>query len=109
MDKYLRFCMVTTFYPPYNFGGDGIFVRQLTNELAACGQHVEVIHCIDAYRVMGGPAPTQPDQDHPNIKVHGLKSRLGSFSPLATQQTRRPLFKSGRIRRYLRYEAQHAS
>ena len=20
----LRFCMLTTFYPPYNFGGDGI-------------------------------------------------------------------------------------
>jgi hypothetical protein len=21
----LRFCIVTTFYPPYNFGGDGIY------------------------------------------------------------------------------------
>jgi glycosyltransferase involved in cell wall biosynthesis len=101
MDKYLRFCMITTFYPPYNFGGDGIFVRQLANELAARGHHVEVIHCIDAYRLMGGPAPTQPYHDHPNIKVHGLKSRLGSLSPLATQQTGRPLFKSARIRQIL--------
>jgi hypothetical protein len=50
---------------------------------------------------MGGPAPTQPYNDHPNIKVHGLKSRLGSFSPLATQQTGRPLFKSARIRQIL--------
>ena len=101
MDKPLRFCMITTFYPPYNFGGDGIFVHQLANELAARGHHVEVIHCIDAYRLMGRPAPAQCYSDHPNVKVHGLKSRLGSFSPLATQQTGRPLFKSTRIRQIL--------
>jgi glycosyltransferase involved in cell wall biosynthesis len=93
--------MITTFYPPYNFGGDGIFVHQLANELAARGHHVEVIHCIDAYRLMGRPAPAQCYGDHPNVKVHGLKSRLGSFSPLATQQTGRPLFKSTRIRQIL--------
>ena len=101
MDQPLRFCMITTFYPPYNFGGDGIFVHQLANELAARGHHVEVIHCIDAYRLMGRPAPAQCYSDHPNVKVHGLKSRFGSFSPLATQQTGRPLFKSARIRKIL--------
>ena len=101
MDQPLRFCMITTFYPPYNFGGDGIFVHQLANELAARGHQVEVIHCIDAYRLMGRPAPTQCYSDHPNVKVHALKSRLGSFSPLATQQTGRPLFKSKRIRKIL--------
>jgi hypothetical protein len=35
--------MVTTFYPPYNFGGDGIYVHALSNELARRGQ-VDVIH-----------------------------------------------------------------
>src|SRR5207237_10584141 len=30
----MRFCMVTTFYPPYHFGGDAIFIQQLSNELA---------------------------------------------------------------------------
>jgi glycosyltransferase involved in cell wall biosynthesis len=93
--------MITTFYPPYNFGGDGIFVHQLSNELAARGHSVEVIHCLDAYRLMGYPAPAQSYSDHPNIKVHGLKSRVGPFSPLATQQTGRPLFKSMRIRQIL--------
>ncbi|MGH7835592.1 MAG: hypothetical protein ACREQK_18255 [Candidatus Binatia bacterium] len=34
MNRRLRSCMITTFYPPYNFGGDGIFVHQLSNELA---------------------------------------------------------------------------
>ena len=47
MNKKLKFCFCTTFYPPYNFGGDGIFVHQLSNELAARGHSVEVIHCID--------------------------------------------------------------
>jgi glycosyltransferase involved in cell wall biosynthesis len=101
LDRPLRFCMITTFYPPYNFGGDGIFVRELSNELAARGHHVEVIHCIDAFRLMGRPAPTQPYDDHSNIRVHGLESRLGAFSPLATQQTGRPLFKVTRIRQIL--------
>ncbi len=27
--KPLRFCHVTTFYPPYNFGGDGIGIQRL--------------------------------------------------------------------------------
>ena len=93
--------MITTFYPPYNFGGDGIFVHQLTNELAARGHYVEVIHCIDAYRLMRRPEPTQHYSDHPNVNVHGLKSRLGSFSPLATQQVGSPLLKASRIRRIL--------
>jgi hypothetical protein len=25
----MRFCMVTTFYPPYHFGGDAVFVQAL--------------------------------------------------------------------------------
>ena len=24
----MKFCMVTTFYPPYNFGGDGLFIQR---------------------------------------------------------------------------------
>ena len=101
MDRPLRFCMITTFYPPYNFGGDGIVVHQLSNELARLGHQVEVIHCVDAYRLMGRCAPAETYRDHPNVTVHGLKSRFGSVSPLATQQTGLPLFKSTRIRQIL--------
>lgn len=56
MSRPLRFCMITTFYPPYNFGGDGIFVQQLSQELARRGHHVEVVHCADAYRLLAGRA-----------------------------------------------------
>jgi glycosyltransferase involved in cell wall biosynthesis len=98
-DKTLRFCMVTTFYPPYNFGGDGIFVHRLANELARRGHRVDVIHCRDAYRLMAGGEPAGAYDDHPNVAVHGLKSPFGVLSPLMTQQTGRTLFKSTALRR----------
>jgi glycosyltransferase involved in cell wall biosynthesis len=92
--------MITTFYPPYNYGGDGIFVHRLSNELARGGHKVDVIHCMDAYR-LGGGMPSGGYRDHPNVTVHGLKSRFGFLSPLATHQTGRPLFKADRIREIL--------
>ena len=101
MDRPLRFCMITTFYPPYNFGGDGIFVHQLSNELAQRGHQVEVIHCIDAYRLLARREPAEGYEDHPNVTVHGIESRFGLLSPLATQQTGYPVFKSHRIRQIL--------
>ncbi|MCP5055530.1 MAG: hypothetical protein GY937_02270 [bacterium] len=30
----MKIAMVTTFYPPYHFGGDAIFIRRLTHALA---------------------------------------------------------------------------
>jgi len=101
IDRPLRFCMITTFYPPYNFGGDGIFVHRLSNELARRGHYVDVIHCIDAYRFLAVREPTKTYENHPNVTVHGLKSPFGFLSPLATQQTGSPLFKSARIQKIL--------
>ena len=92
--------MVTTFYPPYNFGGDGVYVHRLSNELASRGHSVDVIHCIDTYR-LSAPEPSQSYSDHPNVNVHGLRTRWGPLSPFATHQTGLPLFKSKRIREIL--------
>lgn len=101
MNRSLRFCMITTFYPPYNFGGDGIFVHRLSNELACRGHRVDVIHCVDSYRLLARKGPTKTYDGHPNVTVHGLKSRFGFLSPLATQQTGYPFFKSARIQQIL--------
>jgi glycosyltransferase involved in cell wall biosynthesis len=90
----LHFCMVTTFYPPYNFGGDGIFVHRLSNELARRGHRVTVIHCQDAYRAVAHKEPEGKYEDHPNIDLQPLRSRFGFLSPLATHQTGRLLFKA---------------
>jgi hypothetical protein len=48
----LRFAMVTTFYPPFNFGGDGIAVQRLSRALVQRGHEVTVIHDVDAYRLL---------------------------------------------------------
>src|SRR2546422_7493903 len=92
--------MTTPFSPPYNFGGDGVLVHRVSNELARRGHLVEVIHCTDAYRLAAAP-PEEPYRDHPGVTVHGLKSRWGRLSPLLTQQTGSPLLKGKRIRRIL--------
>lgn len=92
MEKALKFCMITTFYPPYNFGGDGMYIYRLSNELARRGHKVDVIHCKDAYLLLA-KKPKGEVVNHPNIKVYGLKSKAGFFSPLMTQQTGIPFFK----------------
>jgi glycosyltransferase involved in cell wall biosynthesis len=98
----MRFCMVTTFYPPHAFGGDAVFVQQLSNELARRGHSVEVIYCSDAYRLLGGRAGLTAQQQHANVTVHDLHSSMGLISPLATHQTGAPVFKHSRLRQILK-------
>ena len=100
----LKFCMVTTFYPPYSFGGDGMFVYRLSNALAELGHQVDVVHCVDAYRSVA-PAGANPDEasfpHHRNVTVHRLKSKAGILSPLLTQQTGHPGLKNPRLKELL--------
>jgi glycosyltransferase involved in cell wall biosynthesis len=93
--------MITTFYPPFSFGGDGIFVYYLSNALARLGHHVDVIHCWDSFRLLSDDSPEKPLSNHPNVNVHSLKSPFRFLSPLATQQTGYPLFKLKKIRAIL--------
>jgi glycosyltransferase involved in cell wall biosynthesis len=93
--------MLTTFYPPYNFGGDGVFVHRLANELARRGHLVDVVHCRDTYRLLASREPTASYNDHPNVTVHGLESPFGWLSLLVSHQTGSPLFKATRIRQIL--------
>ena len=85
--------MVSTFYPPFNFGGDGMHVYRLSNELARRGHSVDVFHCEDSFMMLNGTRPTGDFPNHPNVKVRPLKSGMGFVSPLVTQQTGRPIFK----------------
>jgi glycosyltransferase involved in cell wall biosynthesis len=96
--KSLRFCMVTTFYPPFNFGGDGIGVQRLSRALARAGHEVTVVHDVDAFRALSGGEPDhEPEME--GIEVVPLRSDLGIISPLLTQQTGRPVVNRKRIRR----------
>lgn len=97
----MRFCMVTTFYPPYSFGGDATYVRALSRGLVARGHEVEVVHCTDAFNLLnGGPPAAEPGPDD-GVVVHRLKSHLGPLSPLVTQQTGRPGLKARALKSIL--------
>jgi glycosyltransferase involved in cell wall biosynthesis len=92
--------MVTTFYPPYNLGGCGTYVRALSRALVAQGHDVEVMHCLDAYRLKS--IDPMPDEDRDKgIVVHRLESPFGFLSPLITQLTGHPGIKSRAIRNVL--------
>jgi len=85
--------MVTTFYPPYHFGGDAVYVYRLSNALARRGHHVDVVHDCDAFFAAGGREVGTPLAHHPNVHVHPMRSRFGLLSPLVTHQTAQPWLK----------------
>ncbi len=87
MARPLRFCHISIFYPPYSFGGDAIALHRNANALARRGHEVDVIHCVDSYKVLAKGEPTQAFPNHPNVTVHSLRSKWGFLSPLVAQQT----------------------
>ena len=97
----LRFCMVTTFYPPYNFGGDGIGIQRLCRGLVRRGHHVTVIHDADAFLMLNGGKEPSAVADEDGIEVIRLRSRLGPLSCLLTQQTGRPVVHGREVRRII--------
>lgn len=97
----LRFCFLTTFYPPCNFGGDGIGVQRLARGLVNAGHQVTVVHDADAYEALAGVAPQQDFSQPDGVEVITLRSALGALSPLLTQQFGRPVIQGRRIRRLL--------
>lgn len=93
--------MVTTFYPPYHFGGDGIFVYRLAELLARQGHTVDVVHSIDAYRLQHPADPEVDFQHHPNITRHGIETHFPRLTALAAHQLGRPGLFAARLRRVL--------
>ncbi len=101
IDNPLKFCLVTTFYPPYNFGGDGIYAHRLANGLAKLGHRVTVLHSPSAYEMATGRIPDEPYDDHANVTVQPIRTPLGSLGLLAVQQTGRPCLQGPALRRHL--------
>jgi glycosyltransferase involved in cell wall biosynthesis len=101
MSRPLNFLHLTTFYPPYSFGGDAMYIYRLAHALGDAGHHVDVIHCIDAYHLQHPAEPEIQFKEHPNVIRHGLHSKFGWLSPLLTQQTGRPYLKMKIIRQVL--------
>lgn len=96
----LRIAMLTTFYPPYSFGGDALGVQRLASALARRGHHVVVVHDVDAYMTLAGREP-EPSPSDGAVEVIPLRSRAGLVSNLLTHQTGHPVVHRKRLRRLL--------
>jgi hypothetical protein len=83
----LRFCHLTTFYPPYSFGGDAMYIYRLSHALGDMGHQVDVIHCVDSYHLLHPAKPELEFPSHPNVTTHGLESGFKWLSPLLTQHS----------------------
>jgi glycosyltransferase involved in cell wall biosynthesis len=101
----LNFLHLTTFYPPYSFGGDAMYIYRLAHALGDQGHHVDVVHCVDAYHLLHPADPPISFAEHPNVRRHGLESGYKWLSPLLTQQTGRPFLKRQTIDSLLRATA----
>jgi len=101
MEKPLRICMITTFYPPYHTGGCGIYVYRLSNLLAQQGHQVEVIHGVDSYFTKRRTKQRGRYEKHVNLKVHRIKSGVGRIAPTMTYLTGYPLLVAKKIGRIL--------
>ncbi len=97
MSRPLSFLHITTFYPPYSFGGDAMYIYRLSHALADAGHHVDVIHCTEAYHLLHPGEPEIKFPGHPNVTVHSLRSAYKWLSPLITHQTGRPGLKRRKI------------
>jgi len=71
----LKFIMVTTHFPPYHLGGDAVFVKYLSEELANLGHEVHVFHTPSAYQTIRGTGQPAAKEDlDPRVIRHAMTS-----------------------------------
>jgi glycosyltransferase involved in cell wall biosynthesis len=97
----MKFCMVTTFFGQHSFGGDAAYVERLCQALCRRGHEVHVYYCVDAFNAVRGSHPLREYSPAEGLYLHPLESGFGVISPLATQATGQPLFKSRELRKAL--------
>jgi glycosyltransferase involved in cell wall biosynthesis len=104
--KALKIALINTFYPPYNFGGDGVYVRRLAHALARRGCEVHVLHDTETFRALSSHkgAALAPLEEPPGVTVTPLKSPLGVIASVITHQTGRPLAYGGVLKRFFDQE-----
>jgi glycosyltransferase involved in cell wall biosynthesis len=100
-ERPLSFCMVTTFYPPYHFGGEAMYLYHLTNELALRGHEVTVVHCVDSFNVLTSEPPRGDFPQRSEVTVERLHSPLGALSPVVTYVAGTPGLKARQLKRIL--------
>lgn len=74
----IRFCLLTTFYPPWHFGGDAIHVARLAQALLERGHEVTVVHSPQAHRMLARDRP-EPVLAQPGVTVVALDENRASL------------------------------
>jgi glycosyltransferase involved in cell wall biosynthesis len=97
----MKVAMITTFFGEHSFGGDAAYVDRLARALLRRGHDVHVIYCYDAWNTVRGDHPPRPYDPPPGLHIHPLRSRFGALSPIATQASGRPWFKTRELKRIL--------
>jgi len=97
----LKFCFVTTFYPPYSAGGDAVAVQRLARELVRKGHSVTVIHDLDAFATLNRAVLPNEEGADDGVQTVPLQSSMGMASPLIVQQTGRPVVHARRLKSLL--------
>lgn len=109
MSPALKFCLVTTFYPPHHFGGDAVFVHRLARALAARGHAVDVVHSVDAHK-LARSAPQHGFAETPGVRRLALETPVPFLSTLVSHQIGGPGPYRRRLREILapgRYDVVH--
>jgi len=93
--------MVTTYYPPYHFGGDAVSVYRLSEALAEQGHSIDVVHSIDAYRLQHPAEPELPFNHHPSVRRHALETKSPDLATFSAHQLGSPAIYLRRLREIL--------
>lgn len=97
MDTPLRFCLCTTFYPPFSSDADGVFIHTLANALASQGHLVTVVHSPATFEKLKKRRIDAPYSDHANVTVRPVSVPLGRLGLLALHQTGHPAGLKGQL------------
>jgi glycosyltransferase involved in cell wall biosynthesis len=93
-----RVLMLTTFYPPFSFGGDAVDVELWAGAFARRGCEVTVVHNADAYHALARrPQPGCSPQA--GVEVISLRSRWGRLGLLMSHQTGHPVLHGDELER----------
>jgi glycosyltransferase involved in cell wall biosynthesis len=75
--------MVTTHFPPYHLGGDAVFVKYLSEELARRGHEVHVFHHPSAFKAIRGEhVPRSIEQVDSRLSRHTTESSAPGLDTL---------------------------
>ncbi len=106
MSRPLKIALINTFYPPYNFGGDGVYVRRFAHALARQGCEVHVLHDVETFRALSSRKNVElsSQQEPQGVTVTQLSSPLGPIASVITHQTGRPLAYGRAHRRFFQQD-----